>query len=136
MIVSQKEFLRSLQERITPEERTALAAGEGLPISAYNRATMLRLLSDEGGEATADTDRAGALERSLQAYLDRYMADLPGGHKWVILSCLYLALAVGEPMHPQPVTGWIRRGEAYFCPAREDQEGSLCRWCACRPMET
>ncbi len=127
-------YLKMLRARISEEERADLENDGDLVIGSYNRATMLRMLRDTGArEKTVDTDRADALENALRSYLDRYMADMPRGHKWVILSCLYLSMVAGEPMHPQAITGWRREGDRYYCRAREDTPDSTCRWCVCRP---
>ena len=56
--------------------------------------------------------------------------------KWIILACLYLAMAACEPMHPQWMTGWQKRDGKYYCRAREEQDGSVCQWCVCRSMES
>lgn len=135
MIISAADFLRELRGRVSEEERKALEEGELPAVSRYNRATVLRMLCESGSpDGAVDTDRAGALETALQGYLDRYMADMPRGHKWIILSCLFLSVVAGEPMHPQAVTGWTREGERYYCRAREEQPGSICLWCVCRPL--
>ena len=133
MLVTANDYLQMLRERISEKEREDLE-DNGIPfISSYNRATMLRMLHDDkAGNKTADTDRANALEDALQTYLDRYMVDLPQGHKWVILSCLYLAMVAGEPLHPQAMAGWRREGEHYYCRAREETPNSICLWCVCR----
>ncbi len=134
MIISAAEYLRELTARISREEREDLENNETLCISVYNRATLLRMLRDSGDrEAAVDTDRAEALEAALQAYLDQYMSDMPQGHKWIILCCLYLSMVAGEPLHPQAVAGWSREGDRYYCRAREEQPGSTCLWCACSP---
>ena len=107
MIVSRSEYLDSLKSRVSEEEREDLENNDVIFISWYNRDTVLRMLHDEGNETeTVDTDQADALEKALEAYLAQYMAEYPPGHKWVILSCLYLSQIAGEPMHPQRMTGW------------------------------
>lgn len=134
MIVSRSEFLDRLRSRISEEERGALQNDDGVLISRYNRATLLRMLNDDESKAgTVDTERADALEKALEAYLSRYMAENPEGHKWIILSCLYCSQVEGEPMHPREVAGWRREGSDYFCRAREDVPGSVCLWCVCQP---
>ena len=132
MIVSRSAYLDGLKGRVSEEEREALENGGPLLISRYNRETLLRMLRDGGGAGTVDTLQADALEKTLEAYLAQYMAEQPSGHKWIILSCLYLSQVAGEPMHPQPMARWRREGGAYYCPAREDQSGSVCLWCVCR----
>ena len=134
MNLTADDYLRMLCARISEEERADLESNGDLVIGSYNRATMLRMLRDtESREKNVDTDLADALENALRSYLDRYMADMPRGHKWVILSCLYLSMVAGEPMHPQAITGWRREGDRYYCRAREDTPDSTCRWCVCRP---
>ena len=136
MIVSRKAYLDALKSRVSEEEREDLESNDVIFISWYNRETVLRMLHDDGGETgTVETDEADALEKALEAYLAQYMAEYPPGHKWVILSCLYLSQIAGEPMHPQRMTGWRRENGAYYCRAREDRAGSVCRWCVCRREE-
>ena len=135
MMISRGAYLKQLRAQVSEEERMDLENDDIILISSYNRATMLRLLHEsdvEGG--TVDTRRAEELRQALEAYLDRYMAEYPQGHKWIILCCLFLAMVAREPMHPQMMTGWRKQDGAYYCRAREEQEGSVCRWCVCRPM--
>ncbi|MBO4360350.1 MAG: DUF2115 family protein [Eubacteriaceae bacterium] len=135
MIISKKEFLDELRGALSEEERRELEDGGGAVISSFNRAVMKRLLSgEEVFEGDADTEEARELHRALSAYLEKYMPDAPRGHKWVILSCLFLSMAAREPMHPQPLTNWEKREEGYFCKAREDTAGSVCRWCVCQKL--
>ena len=127
--------LGQLQDSINPGERRALEnASEGLVISRYNRETLLRMLAMDGLPEEGDIDAASleAMKAALEDYLSRYMPDRPEGHKWIVLSCLFLAFIVREPMHPREIVGWKRADGAYICPAREMSPGSLCRWCVCR----
>jgi len=136
MIVSRSAYLDRLKSRVSEEEREDLENNDVLFISWYNHETVLRMLHDEGGgNGTVDTERADALEKALEAYLAQYMAEYPPGHKWVILSCLYLSQIAEEPMHPQRMTHWRRENGVYYCRAREEQPGSVCRWCVCRRTE-
>ena len=137
MIVSRGEYLDSLKSRVSEEEREDLESNDIIFISWFNRDTVLRMLHDEGSATgTVDTDQADALEKALETYLAQYMAEYPPGHKWVILSCLYLSQIAGEPMHPQRITGWRKENGAYYCRAREEQPGSVCRWCVCRRADS
>ena len=136
MKISKKDYLEKLRSRVTEQERRSLESGEGLLINEYNLATMKRLLyTQEVFEGTADTLSSESLEKTLEAYLNEYMADQPAGHKWIILCCLFLSQVAGEPMHPQPWTKWEKLGGTYFCGAREEGEGSVCLWCVCRPLK-
>lgn len=136
MTVSKKEYLDELRAQVTQDERKELEEDEMILISKYNRATMLRLLHDDKiPVGDVDRDRAEGLKAALTAYLNQYMADLPDGHKWIILCCLYLSMIAEEPMHPRQMTGWQRRDDGrYYCRAREDQPGSTCHWCVCRKL--
>ena len=126
-------FLSALRARISPDERAWLEAGDHPGLSRYNRQTLLRMLGHDAVKpGLVDGERAASLEAALRSYLDRYMADQPQGHRWIVLSCLYLVFVAEEPMHPQPIVHWTRVDGGYVCPTREDGEGSLCRWCVCR----
>ena len=143
------DFLESLLWQISEEERTALLQGSGdLRINQYNRATMVRMLKmgeelravsciagsrtyEAAEDEPIDLKSAKALHDQLQTYLNCYMADQPQAHKWIILACLFSSFVAREPMHPQEMAKWIKAEDVYACPALEDTEDSLCRWCAC-----
>ena len=151
--MTRSEYLQGLRGRISAAEEAALRDGTLAEINIYNRKTMLRLLDaaeagalQETGYTTCTTEAlsrsAGApvdlasaaeLEQTLADYLAKYMADRPAWHKWIILACLFSAFAVGEPMHPQETAHWTERNGSYYCTAREDQPGSVCLWCVCKP---
>ena len=159
--MTKSEYLQGLRGRISAAEEAALRAGILAEINIYNRKTMLRLLEaagapdnsgsetaagapDNSGSATAapghgsagapvDLASAAELEQTLADYLAKYMADRPAWHKWIILACLFSAFAVGEPMHPQETAHWTEMDGSYYCTAREDQPGSVCLWCVCKP---
>ena len=125
------ELLSALRSRITPSERNALRENTVAHISRYNRDTLLRMLDlGEPMPVPVDATRAKALHAALQDYLNRYMRDNPEAHKWIILSCLFLAFVAMEPMHPQAIVGWEKLDGDYICPARE--ANGVCRWCVCR----
>ena len=126
-------LLERLRGSIAPAERAALERGEGLVISRHNRETLLRMLTTDPSPDGRRVDPAvlSAMEATLQGYLDRYMPDRPEGHKWIMLSCVYLAFVAREPLHPRETVGWVQREDGYHCPARETTADSLCRWCAC-----
>ena len=132
--LSAATLLRRLTGGITPAERAALESGEELVISRYNRETLLRMLNTDVSRYTHCVDPAEveAMRSALQGFLDRHMPDRPEGHRWIMLSCIFLAFVAREPLHPQPVVGWQRRQGACICPAREVSADSLCRWCVCR----
>ncbi len=136
MTITRCEYLDRLRREVSDDERKALEADRVGRISRYNRATMLRLLSQEKApDGTVDTAQAEGLRLALAAYLRKYMPEDPSAHKWIILCCLYLAMVVREPMHPREMARWQQREDGnYYCPAREDTGGSVCRWCVCRGM--
>ena len=144
--MTRSEYLQGLRGRISAAEEAALRDGTLAEINTYNRKTMLRLLdaaaegtlqeagyAAEADDAAVDLASAAALEQTLTAYLAKYMADRTAWHKWIILACLFSAFAVGEPMHPQEMAHWTEKAGSYYCTAREDQPGSVCLWCVCKP---
>ena len=137
MLITKKQLLEQLAGQVSDAERAALDSDGGeLVISRYNRATVLKLLSMKESDAdqgpiTVDTALVDALKRELEEYLDRYMREQPEGHKWIILSCLFLTFVLREPMHPQEIVHWERIGGSYRCPSAEMQAGSLCLRCVC-----
>ena len=139
MLITKKQLLEQLAGHISDAERISLeddGSSRELVISRYNRATILKLLSMKESDAdcgpnTVDTALVDGLKGALEEYLCRYMGEQPEGHKWIILSCLFLTFIVREPMHPQEVVHWERLGDVYQCPSIEMQAGSLCRWCIC-----
>ena len=140
--MTKKELREQLLAQITPEEWEHLRAGDNcLRVSDFNRRTVMRLEEEVQGDSDApvDSDSAAELANALQAYLGQYMAESPEAHKWIILACLFSAFIAGEPLHPVEVVHAVQRvenGETYwYCTAREDIPGSLCRWCVCRKAE-
>ena len=132
--ISRAALLARLKGGITPAERAALVGdGHGLVLSRYNRATLSRMLAMDACPEGPPVSSASlsAMEAALRDYLDRYMPDQPEAHRWIVLSCLFLAFVVQEPLHPQAVVGWRIVEGRYACPAREISGDSLCRWCAC-----
>lgn len=126
--------LKQLKDGITPAERAALeSGGEGLVISRYNRATLLRLLAMEDSPAEPRVDPASleAMTAALGDYLNRFLPDQPEAHKWILLSCVFLAFVVREPLHPREIVQWEARQDRYLCPLRDLSPLSLCRWCVC-----
>ena len=136
MEVLRSEYLVMLRSRISGDERRELEKGGGILISRYNRETVLRMLHENVSlTGTVDTECAEELESALEAYLGQYMADQPEGHKWIILCCLYLSQVVHEPLHPQQAAGWRIENGRYYCNAREDGPGSVCKWCLCEQVQ-
>lgn len=128
---TRSDLLDALRARISPDERAALRDNTVQNISRYNRMTLLRILEcEEPDLGRMDAGRVEALHAALREYLNRYMPDAPNGHKWIILSCLFLAFVAMEPMHPQAIVGWEKKEGGYLCPSRE--EDGICQWCVCR----
>ena len=126
--------VRYVSSNITPIVEEALKA---LPVLYYafffsdNRETLLSMRDHAPGEHPVDEARAKQLEAALETYLNRYMAKRPEGHRWIVLSCLFLAFVARAPLHPGELLGHRRVGGAVLCPAREDSPDSLCRFCVC-----
>ncbi len=133
------ELLLALCAQIDKASREALRSGStDVDINEPNRNTMLRMLEMETAaqslENPVDSASARELASSLEAYLDKYMADRPEAHIWIILACLFSSFIAEEPMHPQGPAGWVEVApNSFVCPAREDVPDSLCRWCVCEP---
>ncbi|MBQ9826796.1 MAG: hypothetical protein IJM61_06420 [Firmicutes bacterium] len=141
------EFTGQLKKRISPEEAALLRKGtDGLCVSAFNRDVCLRLLDAEismsgesgtknsTGRDAVDPDDAARLEADLASYLNEYMADRPGGHKWIILACLYLTFAERLPMHPQSAAKWIEKDGRFYCRYMEE-DSVTCRYCMCEKLK-
>lgn len=129
--MTRNDLLNDLRGQISPAEREALRDNTVQNISRYNRMTLLRILEcEEQDDGRVDAGRAEALHTALREYLNRYMPDTPEAHKWIILSCLFLAFVAMEPLHSQAIVGWEKTEGGYLCPSRE--EGGVCRWCVCR----
>lgn len=129
--MTRNDLLQQLRSWIYPAERAALRDDTIQNISRYNRMTLLRILEcEEPDRGRMDAGRVEALHVALREYLNRYMPDTPEAHKWIILSCLFLAFVAMEPMHPQAIVGWEKKEDGYFCPSRE--EDGICQWCVCR----
>ena len=129
--MTRNDLLQDLRAQISPAERAALRDDVVQNISRYNRATLLRILECEApDDGRVDAGRVETLHAALGEYLNRYMPDTPEAHKWIILSCLFLAFVAMEPMHPQAIAGWKKTGGGCLCPSRE--EGGICQWCVCR----
>ena len=129
--MTRNDLLQDIRARISPAERADLQDDAVRNISRYNRATLLRILECEAPDhGRVDAGRVEALREALGEYLNRYMPDTPEAHKWIILSCLFLAFVAMEPMHPQAIVGWEKTEGGYLCLSRE--EGGICQWCVCR----
>lgn len=136
----QSEFIRELREKISEEEWEKLAeGGKDLLVSDFNREKLLELKEREGNDAkSVDLSKAEEFHGMLQKFLDTYMKENPEGHKWIILSCLYLAFVAEEPLHPMDKVGSVvrydRGRKVYFCPLKDVSEESTCRYCVCRKL--
>ena len=134
--VKKSELLQELKRNVTEHEWELLRSGSTeLIIGEFNRRKMLELADGGAGDEEVSAETLAQLHRTLQAYLDQYMADRPQGHKWIILVSIYQAFVRGEPMHPEELVG-IRRTEkngriVYECPAMEIGENSVCGFCVC-----
>lgn len=138
-MTAKEEVLHHILASITPGEWQELENGPGsLPVSDFNRATLLRLrdLDRLGGEV--DAGRVELLRSRLEAYLLEWLPGKPDAHRFIVASCIGLAFVLCEPLHPIAPTGIrlrVRDGSAtYYCPVREDHDGSLCEFCTCRDM--
>ena len=138
--MTQSHLKTLLLARITDEEFTQLKTNSpALILSSFNRAKLLELIDFPAQEKEISPEKVKALHLALRDYLNVYMKDQPEAHKWIILTCLYLAFVKGEPLHPKEIAGYIERTDrgkrVWFCPLREGGEGSICSYCVCRKLE-
>ena len=130
-----KEFRQKLKDEISAEEAAALRSGSGLYISNFNRNVCLRLLEgDSSYTGDVPLEKAEALSAELSAYLNEFMQDHPEGHKWIVLSCLYLTFVEHLPMHPQAAAKWVEKDGRYFCPSMAG-DSLTCSCCVCEGMK-
>lgn len=133
-VIASAQLHQALIGCISASALAALREGRsGLVIGEDNRQTLLRMLDHpDAGNGTAARADIVSLIDSLCSFLDRYMADQPEGHLWIVLCCVYLSMIVREPLHPQRFTHWYPDGDTYRCPAREVSPDSVCLWCICK----
>ena len=138
--VKKSILLREILEALSPEEWKALEEGKtAVPVNGYNREVLLELRArEEDFAGEAEEGRVLALREAVDGYLERYWPEEPGAHKYVTLVCLALTFLYEKPMHPPEKAGYRQRIEngtvRYFCPAREEGEDSVCRFCLTEPM--
>lgn len=130
-------LLEQLKAAITAEEYENLTNNTITHISQYNRRTTLEIIGrTDILEGEVHSDQVAALKNTLEAYLGTYMTDHPESWKWIILPCIYLCFVCQLPLHPQEAVHYttIQKDNTtlYFCPMREDSEGSVCHFCVCR----
>lgn len=139
-LISKQALLDEILAGITPEEWQALEDGSNmLPVNDFNRGTLLRLRKFAPPLEEVAADRVELLRVQLANYLEEQLPDKPNAHRFIVASCIGLAYILCEPMHPIESTG-IRLlacggTTTYYCPIREDHEGSLCNHCVCRIMD-
>lgn len=136
---ARQSILDDILESVTAEEWLALEDGSRLlVVSDFNRATLLRLRELDPPDGEVDDERVALLQSRLVAYLREQLPDKPDAHRFIVSSCIGLAFVLCEPLHPIESTGIrfrVNDGAAtYYCPARENQRGSLCEFCVCRDM--
>lgn len=134
--IQMRELRNRLIEAITADEWNRLKhADPSLTISSFNREVLLSVGNTPVGDSEIDTDSVRDLHRALQQYLDTYMADCPTGHKWIIITSIYLTFVQKRPMHPQQATHWRRvagsKKTEYICPCKDTAANSVCSYCVC-----
>lgn len=132
--ITSNSLHKALTECVPASAVAALREGrDGFVISEDNRMTLLRMLDDPNvGNGTSRRADLVSLIDALGSFLEKYMADQPEGHLWIVLCCVYLSMIVREPLHPQRFTHWYPDGDTYRCPAREVSPDSVCLWCICK----
>lgn len=114
-VIASADLHQALVECIPASAAAALREGRsGLVIGEDNRQTLLRMLDDPDiGKGTVMRAELVSLVDSLCSFLEKYMADQPEGHFWIVLCCVYLSMIVREPMHPQRFAHWYPDGDIY-----------------------
>ncbi|MGI6217592.1 MAG: DUF2115 family protein [Coriobacteriales bacterium] len=130
------ELLQELRESVKEDEWKRLEEDDPtLVINSFNRSVVLSLRDAEVNDHEVDAASANELRRKLEQYLNKYMADKPQGHKWIIISSIYRSFIARLPMHPQEAAKWkaVEEGGTtrYLCPIREDTPDSVCLYCVC-----
>ncbi len=137
--MKKSELQREIVASFSEEEWRALEAERTeVPVSRFNRETLLDLRERESFPGEAEDARVRALRETVEGYLREQWAEEPGAHKYVTAVCLAMTFLYEKPMHPPEKAHYrslIRDGKArYFCPARESGEGSVCEFCLSEPM--
>ena len=124
------QLRKMLFDSITEDEWAKLEWNkEKIFIGEFNRSVLLRM-RDYRCDMHEDVPdgKIGKLYALLKRYLEKYMPECPEGHKWIYIACVYLTFIEKLPMHPQTVTGWVERDQAFFCPAHSGKD-SVCECC-------
>lgn len=130
--MTEGQLRKTLFDSITEDEWIRLEQNaKALPVGEFNRHVLLRMRDNQCGTyGDVPDERVSRLYILLKGYLEKYMPECPEGHKWIIIACIYLTFIEKLPMHPQAVTGWVERDQAFLCPAHSGQ-GSICEYCVC-----
>ena len=138
--MKKSELQREICASFSEDEWAALASGRtAVPVSPFNRETLLELREREDFPGEAEDGLVRTLRKTVDGYLTRMWAEEPGAHKYVTAVCLAMTFLWEKPMHPPEKVHYrslVRVGKArYFCPAREPGEGSVCEFCLSEPMD-
>ncbi len=137
------ELENELFNRITPDEwKLIFDNPEELVISTHNLSVLRTLWENVHShqntqESQLDEsipvaqEKVMELQKLLEEYLNMYMAEEPQGHKWIIIASLYLTYVQKLPMHPIELVHIEKKGNSYFCPAKDLTPGCICEFCAC-----
>ena len=111
---------------------------EYIPVSAYNRKTLLNLCdSEERFSGDVDEKQVAYLSKALYEYLTEVWSEKQNAHKYVVCSCLALAFLCEIPMHPQEIVKYSiseKDGKkVYHCPAKRDS--IICNFCVAEKKE-
>lgn len=131
------ELLQRLQKEISDDEYELLLENRISHISQFNRRTILDIMSTNAlSEGEVSIEQLTQLKNALESYLGVYMDDTKDGWKWIVLSCIYLRFIRNLPLHPQEIVHYVEKTEnhvpVYYCPMKEDTDGSVCSLCVCR----
>ena len=106
----------------------------------FNREILLEMRDNPTvGNNEISIEQASGLYETLEVYLAEYMADQPGGWKYIILASLYLTFVARRPMHPIDLLGIsvteTKDGTIYRCPQKSTLKKTTCNFCVCKKFE-
>lgn len=136
-----QELLKILAQKITPDEWYRIEHGDpSLIISSFNRKVLISMhtaINAQISNFDIDIKTVQKLTNAIESYLQIHMADKIDGHKWIIISSIYLTFFQKLPMHPQQAVPWITHltpsnEVEYICPIKDTKTGSICSYCVCK----
>ena len=139
MAFTKSRLFRELQKSVTEAEWDALERDHNLAVSSFNRNVLLGWKNEKiSDDLEIPEEQVMGLHMVLREFLETHMGDNPGGWKWVILSCIYLAFIAERPLHSIEVLDIkelsVDGKTVYECPVKSNGKNTPCRYCVCWRM--